>query len=110
MIVLAAAILLCAVLPFALSFVADTIMLVVRRSRAGLPALVSVVALTLASAGAGLLLLYLGQAVDTAPAEWERAVSLGRGLLLVCVPLAVTGMLLRLWIAALPRRRRDPEA
>lgn len=110
MIVLAAVILFCVVLPFALSFVADTIVLVVRRGRAGVPALVVVLALTLASAGAGLLLLYLGQAVDTTPAEWDRAASLGRGLLLVCVPLAVAGLLLRLWIAALPGRRRDPKA
>lgn len=109
MIALAAVILLCVVLPFALSFIADTIVLVVRRGTAGVPALVVVVGLSLAIIGAGLLLVYLALAVGTAPAELERAVPLGRGLLLVCVPLAVTGMLLRLWIATLPRRRRDPK-
>jgi len=110
MIALAAVILLCAVLPFALSFIADTLVLVVRRGRAGVPALVAVVGLSLAVAGAGLLLVHLAVAVGTAPAEWERAGSLGRGLLLVCVPVAVTGMLLRLWIATLPRGRRNPAA
>ena len=109
MIALAAVILLCVVLPFALSFIADTIVLVVRRGRAGVPAVVAVVGISLMIAGAGLLLIYLGVVVGTAPAEWERAESLGRGLLLLCVPLAVTGMLLRLWIATLPRRRPDPE-
>jgi len=107
-ITLAAVILLGVVLPFALSFIADTVVLVVRRGRAGVPALIIVGGLALAVLGAGLLLVWLAVLVGTSPAEWDRAVSLGQGLLLVCVPLAVTGMLLRLWITALPRRRGGP--
>lgn len=110
MIALAAVILLCVVLPFALSFVADAIVLVVRRGRAGVPALVVVIGVSVMIAGLGLLLVYLNLVVgENTAAELARAAALGRGLLLLCVPLAVTGMLLRLWIATLPRRRHDPQ-
>ena len=109
MIAIAAVILLCVVLPFALAFIADAIVLVVRRGSAGVPALVVVVGISAVIAGIGLLLAYLNvEFVGNTAAELERTASLGRGLLLVCVPLALVGMLLRLWIAV-HRRRRDPE-
>ncbi|TFC01576.1 hypothetical protein E3O42_09310 [Cryobacterium adonitolivorans] len=110
MIAIAAVLLLCVVLPFALSFIADAIALVLRRGAAGVPALFVVVGVSAAIAGIGLLLAYLNvEFVENTAAELERTAALGRGLLLLCVPLAVTGMLVRLWIATL-RRRRDPEA
>ena len=109
MIVFAAVILLCVVLPFTLSFVADSIALVMRRGAAGVPALVAVVALSVLIAGAGLLLVWLSLVfLDTPAAELERAAALGRGLLVVCAPLAVTGVMVRLWIATLTRRRPQP--
>ena len=111
MIALAAVILLCVVLPFALSFIADTIVLVVRRGRAGVPALVVVVGLSLAIVGAALLLVYLAMLAGTAPGRVGAGPCRSAGACCSsCVPLAVIGMLLRLWITTLPRRRGGPEA
>jgi hypothetical protein len=106
MIAYVAVILLCVLLPFALSFVVDAIALVVRRGAAGVPALVTVAGLAVLIGGTGALVAWLALAVgDTPAAELERAAGLGRGLLLICAPLALAGLLARLWIATLTRRR-----
>ncbi|WEO76496.1 hypothetical protein BJQ94_14130 [Cryobacterium sp. SO2] len=102
MIALPAVILLCAILPFVLSFVADTVLLVLQRGRAALPALIAAVAAAVAVAVTGALLVLLNlAALEADAAAAARLVVIGRGLLLVCVPLAVAATFVRLWVSRL---------
>ena len=55
-----AVVLLCAVLPFAVSFVIDAVNLMLRRERSAIPALVTALVLSFVVAATGFLLLQLG--------------------------------------------------
>ena len=108
----AGVVLLAAVLPFVLSFVADAVASLLRRGRATLPSLVVAVLASVLLTGIGLLLLRLGLGLaaggDAALAD--RLPGLARGLLLVCTPLAVLALVLRLALARARARRTPPDA
>lgn len=93
-----AVVLLCALLPFVLSFAAEAGVLVLRRGRAALPALVTVTVVAVIVASTGFLLLQLGLALGGQPV---RLSDIAGRLLLVCAPLAVLALLVRLLIAGL---------
>ena len=105
-------VLLAALLPFVLSFLGDAVASLLRRGRAALSFLVTVVVAGLVLAGIGVLLLQLGLGlVDGGDAELaDRLSGLARGLLLVCAPLAVLALALRLALARTRARRTPPDA
>lgn len=109
----AGVVLLAAVLPFVLSFVADAVASLLRRGRAALPSLVVAVVANVLLAGIGLLLLRLGLGLAAGGGDaalTDRLPGLARGLLLVCTPLAVLALVLRLALARTRARRTPPDA
>lgn len=108
-----AVVLLCALLPFAVSFVIDAVNLMVRRERSAVPALVTALVLSFVVAATGFLLLELSLVgIGSDAAVLARLTSVGVGLLLVCSPLALVAAVARLFISmlrarALARRAAD---
>ncbi|WP_120339573.1 hypothetical protein [Cryobacterium soli] len=100
-----AVVLLCAVLPFTVSFVIDAVNLMLRRERSGVPALVSALVLSFVVAATGFLLLQLGLVgIGADAAVLDKLTSVGGGLLLVCSPLALVAAVARLFISTLRAR------
>ena len=100
-----AVVLLCAVLPFTVSFVIDAVNLMLRRERSGVPALVSALVLSFVVAATGFLLLQLGLVgIGADAAMLDKLTSVGGGLLLVCSPLALVAAVARLFISTLRAR------
>jgi hypothetical protein len=106
MIIVPGVVLLCAVLPFLLSFVVDAVVAVRRRGRAGVPALVAAVlaAATVAGLGVSIVLVNGQVPVTDAPGAAGLA-TLAGGLLLTCVPLSVVALVVRLWVGQGRRSR-----
>ncbi|QYF72419.1 hypothetical protein [Cryobacterium sp. PAMC25264] len=103
-----AVVLLCAVLPFAVSFVIDAVNLMLRRERSAVPALVTALVLSFVVAATGFLLLQLGLVgIGSDAAVLARLASVGVGLLLVCSPLALVAAVARLFISLLRARALD---
>ena len=106
-----AVVLLCAVLPFAVSFVIDAVNLMLRRERSAIPALVTALVLSFVVAATGFLLLQLGLVrIGSDAAVLARLTSVGGGLLLVCSPLALVAAVARLFISMLRTRALNRRA
>ena len=105
---------LCAVLPFVLTFAADAGAAMLRRGRSALPVLLTAAVLALVVAATGFLVMQLGLSFGgTTPVTSARVAEVAQRLLLVCVPIAVLTLLVRLSIAGLRAKahaRRNGEA
>ncbi|MET0954414.1 MAG: hypothetical protein ABWY68_00595 [Cryobacterium sp.] len=108
-----AVVLLCALLPFVLSFAADAGVLMLRRGRSALPFLITATVCSLIVAATGFLLLELGLSLGgNTAAVSARLVEVAERLLLVCLPLAVVTVVVRQSISGLRAKaqsRRNAE-
>ncbi|PXA68376.1 hypothetical protein [Cryobacterium arcticum] len=103
-----AVVLLCALLPFVLSFAADAGLLMLRRGRSVLPLLLTAAVCSLFVAATGFLLLELGLSLggNTAAAS-SRLAEVAERLLLVCLPLAVLTVVVRQSISGLRHKAQS---